>query len=337
MADIKILQQGAEAKIILSKDFIIKDRIKKSYRIKELDDKIRKSRTRSEAKLLKKASEIINTPKPFFTPDFYQIKMPFIQGKKLSEDLDYFPLEKQREICKKIGAGIAKLHEKDIIHGDLTTSNMILIEKENKVPKGELSELKKLNLSNKEYAVFGSAPLAIRGIRESHDIDIVVKKELWEKLEGEYPQEKEGLIKIGKIEIYKGWLPWIKDTDRLIDDADIFEGIRFVKLKYVVEWKKAFGREKDLVDLKLIEEYQKRGNISFSIFFIDFGLGFISRKFEDKAVDLHLLKQALEARHFKQWETLFNEVLSGYKEYKDSAKVLERLKAVEKRGRYKEH
>ena len=41
----KTISQGAEAKIILSNDLIIKNRIPKSYRIKELDDKIRKHRT----------------------------------------------------------------------------------------------------------------------------------------------------------------------------------------------------------------------------------------------------------------------------------------------------
>jgi TP53 regulating kinase-like protein len=201
MKNEKILMQGAEAKIILSDDFIIKDRIKKSYRLKELDDKIRKSRTKKEAKLLEKASQIISVPKIIPTKDFYQIKMPYIKGKKLSENFDLFSLEKQKGICKKIGEEIAKLHEADIIHGDLTTSNMIL-----------------------------------------------------------------------------------KDD---------------------------------------------------SIYFIDFGLGFISKKIEDRAVDLHLLKQALEARHFKNWEVLFNEVLNSYEDYEESKKVLERLKAVEKRGRYK--
>ncbi len=198
----KILCQGAEAKIILSNDFVIKDRIPKSYRLKELDDKIRKRRTKSESKLLIKASKIISSPKPFFIPQVsYKIKMPFIDGKKLSEHLDNFELKKQKQICKQIGESIAKLHDSDIIHGDLTTSNMIL--KDNKV------------------------------------------------------------------------------------------------------------------------------------FFIDFGLGFISKKFEDKAVDLHLLKQALEAKHFKNWEELVKKVFKGYEKSKDSKIVLERLKAVEKRGRYK--
>ena len=95
----KIIAQGAEAKILLSNNFIIKDRIKKSYRIKEIDEKIRTRRTKSEAKLLQKASEIINSPAPFFEPQVsFKIKMPFIKGKKLSEHLDKFPLPKQKQI-----------------------------------------------------------------------------------------------------------------------------------------------------------------------------------------------------------------------------------------------
>ena len=73
------------------------------------------------------------------------------------------------------------------------------------------------------------------------------------------------------------------------------------------------------------------------VFFIDFGLGYISKKIEDKAVDLHLLKHALEAKHFKNWKILFEKFLEGYKKGKESKKILERLTAVEKRGRYKEH
>jgi Kae1-associated kinase Bud32 len=223
----KTIAQGAEAKIILNGDLIIKDRIKKSYRLKEIDERIRKHRTKSEKKLLEKACKIINAPNPFPLEEFNKIKMPFIEGKKLSENLNSFPLSKQKEICKTIGEEVAKLHQNDIIHGDLTTSNLILV----------------------------------------------------------------------------------NDTT----------------------------------------SKSKRGDKGFKIFFIDFGLGYISHKIEDKAVDLHLLKQALEAKHFENWETLFNEVLKGYKTYrlqtslglvrqsqtKESNKVLERIKVIDKRGRYR--
>ncbi|MFQ5532136.1 MAG: hypothetical protein ACE5ES_05980 [Candidatus Nanoarchaeia archaeon] len=59
----KIIQQGAEAVILQRGDKIIKKRIKKSYRILELDEKIRKLRTRGEARIYEKASKLIPLPK----------------------------------------------------------------------------------------------------------------------------------------------------------------------------------------------------------------------------------------------------------------------------------
>lgn len=123
--------------------------------------------------------------------------------------------------------------------------------------KEQLAELEKLDLPKDKYAIFGSGPLAIRGVRDSEDIDIIVKPELWEELIQKYPLEKDTLIKIGPIEIYKNWSPWFKDTNKLIDDADIFENHRFVKLKYVLIWKRAFNREKDKKDIRAIEKYIK--------------------------------------------------------------------------------
>jgi len=117
-----------------------------------------------------------------------------------------------------------------------------------------LNKLKKLNLPKDKFAIFGSGPLAVRGIRKSNDIDIIVKPELWKELKEKY-KPKDRVIKIGKIEIYKDWLPWIKNTNKLIDDADVIKGFRFVKLKYVLQWKKAFARKKDLEDIELIKKY----------------------------------------------------------------------------------
>ena len=71
------------------------------------------------------------------------------------------------------------------------------------------------------------------------------------------------------------------------------------------------------------------------VYFIDFGLGFISAKMEDRAVDIHLLKQALESKHFNNWEKIFESFFKGYKISKDYNKTLERFKKVEARGRYK--
>jgi TP53 regulating kinase-like protein len=70
------------------------------------------------------------------------------------------------------------------------------------------------------------------------------------------------------------------------------------------------------------------------LFIIDFGLGFISTKQEDKAVDLHLIKQALEAKHFQNHEALFKNFSKGY-QWEESKEIIKKLETVEKRGRYK--
>ena len=72
------------------------------------------------------------------------------------------------------------------------------------------------------------------------------------------------------------------------------------------------------------------------IYFIDFGLGYFSQKIEDKAVDLHLLKEALESKHSKIWEKCYKHALDEYsKKANKSREVIKRIKVVEKRGRYK--
>jgi len=73
------------------------------------------------------------------------------------------------------------------------------------------------------------------------------------------------------------------------------------------------------------------------IYFIDFGLGFISQKVEDKAVDLHLMRQALQSKHHKHFQESFDAVMGGYKEeIKDFKAIEARLAKVEMRGRYKQ-
>ena len=199
----KILYQGAEALLILKGDEVTKRRIKKSYRLLSIDDNIRKLRTRSEGKLLEKASRLVSIPKIIKVDEkTKEIVMEFVDGKRLSDFLDSFPLEKQKEILRFVGEETAKLHDADIVHGDLTTSNMIL-----------------------------------------HNS---------------------------------------------------------------------------------------------KIYFIDFGLGFHSHKAEDKAVDIHLLRQALEAKHFKHWQELFEYFLRGYSISKHDSLIIRQFKKVEARGRYKE-
>ena len=125
---------------------------------------------------------------------------------------------------------------------------------------GKLEELKKLNLPKDRFAVFGSGPLAVRGMREANDIDIIALPDLFEELVKKYGEEKikKGLanqrsIQAGDIEIWEGWAPGEWDIEKLIKEAEVFYDTRFVKLEEVLKWKKLMGREKDLKDIEMLE------------------------------------------------------------------------------------
>lgn len=123
---VKILQRGAEAIIYLEGDAVVKERVKKSYRILEIDERLRKIRTRREVKLLSIAKELgIKTPK-IINFEKYKIKMEFVNGIKLKDALNNFSNQKIKQIFEIIATYVAILHSKDIIHGDLTTSNFII-------------------------------------------------------------------------------------------------------------------------------------------------------------------------------------------------------------------
>lgn len=128
-----------------------------------------------------------------------------------------------------------------------------------------LKELDKLDLPKSQYAIFGSGPLAIRGLRDSDDLDIIVKTKLWNYLKSKYKQDKVQIkgknyliIKIGKVEVGNSWGPYFGNMiDKLIGQAEIIDGYPFIKLEYVLEWKKKSGREKDKVDIRLINDFLK--------------------------------------------------------------------------------
>ncbi len=192
----KILAKGAEA--IIKKEGeneLIKDRVAKDYRIKKIDENLRKIRNKAEFNILKMASiKGLPVPKVWDLKD-YSFKMEYIKGELVR---DYLPnCSDKKGLFKIIGKQINLMHKFGIIHGDLTTSNMIFLD---------------------------------------------------------------GLV-----------------------------------------------------------------------YFIDFSLGSLSSKLEDKAVDLHLIKQALIAKHNECWEECFNEILNSY----EDKLVLSKFGLVEKRGRKK--
>jgi TP53 regulating kinase-like protein len=193
----KQIAQGAEAILYKDADKIIKERISKSYRIKEIDTKLRKERTKMEARILEKLARIrVNVPRVLKVDEAKTtLEIEEIKGEKVR---DYLLKSKDTNIFKQIAKQVELMHAAGIVHGDLTTSNMILSK-------------------NK-------------------------------------------------------------------------------------------------------------------IFLIDFGLSDHSDRVEDKAVDLHLLKECLKSKHFEIWESCWRTFEQNYK----LKEVVNRLKVVERRGRYKE-
>ena len=195
------IAKGAEAAIYVCGGKIIKKRLKKGYRIKELDAKLRSFRTKREVKILKKLRDKeMPVPKVLETDvESSAIHLELVAGEKVRDGLNADNCE---ALGKAIGKLVGSMHSSHVVHGDLTTSNMIC---------------------------------------------------------------------------------------------------------------------------------DKR-----KIYFIDFGLSFFSEKIEDKAVDIHLLKQTLKSSHSRIAEKCFAAVTKGYLEsYGEASSVAKRLGDVESRGRYK--
>lgn len=114
--------QGAEAIITIS-ETVTKERIRKDYRIQQLDESLRKFRTKREAKVLKKLEELDFPAPRLIHQDKYTLQMELIDGNKLRDVLD------KNFDASILGKLVGTLHNNQIIHGDLTTSNMIVSDK----------------------------------------------------------------------------------------------------------------------------------------------------------------------------------------------------------------
>lgn len=126
MIPMKLIAQGAEAKLYRENAAIIKERLSKAYRHPELDETLRRFRTRREAKVLQKLEEM-NFPAPHlreFSDKRMSIVMDFVPGETLKDALRQKGDDFQH-LAEEIGERIGQLHQADIIHSDLTTSNMI--------------------------------------------------------------------------------------------------------------------------------------------------------------------------------------------------------------------
>ncbi len=106
----------------------MKRRLPKAYRLPELDSAVRNQRTLHEPVLIHRAKEA-GVP----TPTIYRIDlaksniiMEYVEGQQIKKILNTMPTKEKTRLCHHIGKLIGRLHKNDLIHGDLTTSNMIL-------------------------------------------------------------------------------------------------------------------------------------------------------------------------------------------------------------------
>ena len=114
-----LIGKGAEAEIHRHTDTVVKKRIIKGYRHKDIDTRIRKERNRREARIMKKVSRVIDVPRIDDVSE-YSITMEFIEGTKLKS------IQNIERFSEELGKIIGSLHSEGFFHGDLTTSNMIL-------------------------------------------------------------------------------------------------------------------------------------------------------------------------------------------------------------------
>ncbi len=129
-----------------------------------------------------------------------------------------------------------------------------------------VKEVKALKLAFGEYVVVGSGPLAIRGIRPAHDIDLMVTQKVYNTFkrlgwkEEHFPEtERPWVLFHGSFDISTSWSvnDYRPTFEQLLKSADSIEGVPFANLKDVLQWKKTCGRDKDLKDVALIETYLK--------------------------------------------------------------------------------
>jgi Kae1-associated kinase Bud32 len=127
-----LVAKGAEADILFDPEWngrkaILKRRGVKKYRHPEIDREIRRYRTIHEADLIHRSKEAgVSTPLIYqLDPEGATIVMEYVEGLKIRDAVSNLSIEENRALFRRIGEDTGRLHSAALIHGDLTTSNMI--------------------------------------------------------------------------------------------------------------------------------------------------------------------------------------------------------------------
>ena len=124
-----------------------------------------------------------------------------------------------------------------------------------------IDRVKTLGLPESEFIVIGSGVMDVLGLRESHDIDLVASKALFTQLAligwEERKQHGVDMLMRDDAEVWPSWyhLGHHHTLNELLRRSVEIKGVRFVSPDFLLEWKRAAHREKDLPDIKLLEEH----------------------------------------------------------------------------------
>lgn len=126
-----------------------------------------------------------------------------------------------------------------------------------------VEKIKSLNFPADQYVIIGSGIMDALGIRKASDVDISVTEKLFEELRktGDWKEiikyiDRPFLKKdVFEINQKLDWNDYYTTTEEAIASAQIIDGIPFMNLLELCEFKKTMGREKDFNDIKLIKEY----------------------------------------------------------------------------------
>ncbi|XP_066387097.1 uncharacterized protein [Miscanthus floridulus] len=132
-----LLKQGAEGRVFAStfvgRKCVIKERFSKKYRHPLLDSKLTLKRLNAEARCMTKARRLgVPTPVLYAVdPVLHTLTFEYVDGLSVKDMLlgfgsDGVNEERLNDIATQIGNAVSKLHDGGLVHGDLTTSNMII-------------------------------------------------------------------------------------------------------------------------------------------------------------------------------------------------------------------